>query len=173
MCSARADNDTFQFGYSPSAFFGSVIDESAGIADSEQGAILSAISATMVYRINRANSFKATLDYYIAEFDANDSFVGQDVSSISIAGTWRNKVIFSRYFKPLLGVGLSFDQSTYENRLTLDRDGFLSETYPDREDSDISILLSASLNFGDNDWIETEIVYKSPIKSGLKALLSH
>ena len=160
----------FLFGYSPVISLHSVSDEDSG--DSENQITYSLLSASAVVNLDWDSDIKFNADYIDTDFDASTTNVGQDVSGISISGIWRNRIPMSRHFKPWLGVGLSIDQIDYVNRYTVDGDGFLARSFTDRSETDLSLLLSTSLLFGNerSRSFEADLTYKIPFDKGLEGI---
>jgi len=75
--------------------------------------------------------------------DASTTHIGQQVEQKSIAFGIQKRVRFTRHTKPWFGIGLNVSQEQYTQRHTIDGDGFLDQTFNDREETVISINLQA------------------------------
>ncbi len=83
---------------------------------------------------------------FYQNFNLNNSNnkVSGSVKSLGLNTSYQWRFRFSRKWKPWFGAGLGFSQDKISNRKKLDGDGFIIQTFSDREDDAINLLLNAS-----------------------------
>ena len=110
------------------------------------------IYPTFLYLLNvsRDTRFVSDLLYLSYSLDASQSEIGQKVASLSISGVYEWKKRVSRDFKPWIGVGLGYGSNSSKNRHTVDADGFLDDSFADRNSSGVSVILDVSTDINLN-----------------------
>jgi len=85
--------------------------------------------------------------------DAGTRNIGQHVKRVGVSASYQHLLRLTRDWKPWLGVGLEYTRETDSLRHTIDSGGFLAATYPDRSNSPLSAVLSASTEWAwTRDW---------------------
>jgi hypothetical protein len=82
------------------------------------------------------------LYYYQTTLDADDKNIGQDVESYGIRFSLQKSFRWTRSWSPWLGAGIDVSNASYTVRHTVDSDGYLIQAYPDREETNVSLLLN-------------------------------
>ncbi len=159
--------DEIRYGWSPS-FVALSIDDPDGNTNSSSE--LQLLGGTVIYPLSRSTRTLVSLSLYDFELDAGVNKIGQGVESLSIAGSYQWKFKMSRKFKPWLGVGLNINMDELTNRHTIDQDGYLAQTYTDREETSIGINLGASHEWDISDGIlmGLNIEYLIPLGESLE-----
>ncbi len=151
---------TIRIGYSPRIINLSVDDPDGNTNSSSEAQYLGAMVLYEMSRNKRLYSYLALYDFAL---DPGVDKTGQDVESTSFGFYYQSNFKLSRSFKPWLGVGGVVNVASFTNRLTVDSDGYIENTYSDRDDTAISLGLSASNEWKLNDslsWgINVEYLY--------------
>jgi hypothetical protein len=131
--------------------------------------------AKVVFPISRrGRQFVAGVELIDFSLDASESDVSQDVKGYRIWGGYEHQFSISRNFKIWTGAGLALDSVSYENRYTIDTDGYLDEEFDDRDESNAGITLYALTMFDmgrSSVWHPGIGVYiDSPFGDGVKSL---
>lgn len=166
MLSASYSNasDKLTFSYSPSVNFFNIQDDSANSANE---VFVTPLSLGLKLPLDRTSDVKVFFDIIDTSYDSSTTEIGQTVSGYSISALWQNKYHLSRSFKPVLGIGLGFDSLELTNRERVDSDGFLVERFPDKDDTQVSVLLSTSIPLG--SWpAELDAIYKHSLEEGFQ-----
>lgn len=87
------------------------------------------------------------------DIDAKGNKIGQDISSTGIRTSFQKRLRLGRFFKPWVGAGAGIFQEEFTQRHTIDSDGFLLNTFPDRDTTHLVLSVDAS-----SDWELTEIL---------------
>ena len=82
------------------------------------------------------------LYYYKTSLDADANNIGQDVERYGIRFSLQKSFRLARSWSPWLGAGIDLSNASYTARHTMDSEGFLIQAYPDRDETDISLLLN-------------------------------
>jgi len=82
------------------------------------------------------------LYYYKTSLDADATNIGQDVERYGIRFSLQKSFRLARSWSPWLGAGIDVSNASYSARHTKDSDGFLIQAYPDRDATDVSLLLN-------------------------------
>ena len=144
---ARQGNDLV-YGYYPKmAFLG--VDDPDG--DTDTSSDLQAFGVVVLYKLERDTRIMATLNIYDFELSPGFNQIGQDVETTSFAVFYQSQFKLGRSFKPWLGAGPVFNIDEFTNRVDTDSDGFLNETFSDREETTIGLGLIASQEWELND----------------------
>lgn len=103
-----------------------------------------------------------------AKIDAKGNKIGQDISSSGIRASFQKRLRLGRFFKPWVGAGCGVFQEEFTQRHTIDSDGFLLNTFPDRDSTHIGLSVDAS-----NEWELTDnfdlgirLLYGLPLDDG-------
>lgn len=88
------------------------------------------------------------LSYYSYSLEAGTNKVGQNVSGYSIHGAYSQRIPISRKVKNLWGsVGLRFYQLDRSDRHTIDKDGYLKDSFGKDVTGGMSLLFSGDYEF--------------------------
>lgn len=82
------------------------------------------------------------LYYYKTSLDADVNNIGQDVERYGVRFSLQKSFRLAKSWSPWLGAGIDLSNASYSARHTKDSEGFLIQAYPDREETDVSILLN-------------------------------
>ena len=82
------------------------------------------------------------LYYYQTSLDADATNIGQDVERYGVRFSLQKSFRLARSWSPWLGAGIDVSKASYRKRHTKDSEGFLTQTYPDRSATDVSLLLN-------------------------------
>ncbi|ERS88338.1 hypothetical protein Q672_10805 [Marinobacter sp. EVN1] len=128
------------------------------------------LTLTATFDINRINRVMADFRYVDIEFDAGDDGVGATVEGYQLSTILQHQFRLSRNFRPWLGVGVVSTVFESTDRYRTDGDGFLLERYDDRDDTTLSGVANAALEWElSRDWIlATEARYELPFGDGLQ-----
>ncbi len=77
------------------------------------------------------------------DVDPDTDKIGQEISGSNFYGGYEKRFPISRDFKLWLGGSLNYVNQDYENRFTVDDDGFLADSYNDRSSSYAGVSLFA------------------------------
>ena len=88
--------------------------------------------------------FDAT--YKSFELAPSISNIGQQVSSFSISAVAQRGLNVSSEFRPWLGIGLNLSLDDYENRFLVARDGFISERFSNRSETNLGIVFNVGIS---------------------------
>lgn len=145
ICTAgtvQARDDSIDMGWGLYGKVGSYsVEDPDGSADSEF-AFLPGAKITFPFS-RRGKQFVAGVELIDFDLDASESNVGQDVSGYRVWGGYEHRFNISRGFKFWGGIGLTLDSVSFEDRHTVDEDGFLKEHYEDLDESYSGITLYA------------------------------
>lgn len=82
------------------------------------------------------------LYYYKTSLDSDASNIGQDIERFGIRFSLQKSFRLARSWSPWLGAGLDVSNAKYSKRHTKDIDGFLIQSFPDRSETDASLVLN-------------------------------
>ncbi len=103
--------------------------------------------------------------YYKASLDAAVNKVGQNVEQYGLRFSLQKSLRVARLWAPWFGVGIAASRATYTTRHIVDADGFLIDTYPDREQTSVALLLNVVSEWSlTRDWdIGAKLEYAIPV----------
>ncbi len=160
---------TIQFGISP---FGQIATLTSDEGDSESRLLFSPIGFVVKYPFGKKSALRVFADYYDQEnFDATTTDIGQRIEGFSFSALYSRQFALSRGLKPWLSAGLSVDNFEYTSRHLVDSDGFLTTTYENREETEMTLLFGGSLTFGEASNFELDLLYKLPMDTGADGLM--
>lgn len=128
------------------------------------------LTLTATFSINRINRIMADFRYVDVELPAGNSGVGATVKGYQLSTILQHQFRWSRSFRPWLGVGVVSTVFESTDRYRTDRDGFLQERFADRDDTTLSAVANAALEWKiSRDWVlATEGRYELPFGDGLQ-----
>ncbi|HEY5603131.1 MAG TPA: hypothetical protein VIM41_08495 [Gammaproteobacteria bacterium] len=80
--------------------------------------------------------------YFETSLDAVDNNIGQDVQSFGIRFSLQKSFRFTDSFSPWFGAGVDISRTRYTVRHTRDAEGFLLQSFEDRDDTGIAFLFN-------------------------------
>lgn len=135
-------------GYAPSYVNLSINDPDGDTDNISDGAPLALV---VVYDFNNKTRLYSVIDYIDTSLDASTDKIGQKISAYQLLATYQHEIKLSHALKFYAGIGLGYTQADFENRHTVDSDGFLATRYENREESYFSAVLNLS-----REWEATE-----------------
>lgn len=159
------------FGYSIGAALVSVDDP---VGDTDTVWVLQPVTLIYTARLWSSVRYWSELYYYQATLEAGLNKVGQDVRRYGTRLSLQKSLRVSPKWLAWFGVGVDISQAKYTSRHSIDSDGFLLETFSDREEiaaaGVINILGEWSLN---RDWfIGVKLEQSFPDKGHVKESLA-
>ena len=133
-----------QYGISPSLTFFKVKDP---VADSRSAFELQPLNFSIVYSLGRNTRIWTELSQIKFESKAGIDQPSQDVQALVFGVAYQKRFKFSPNFKPWLSAGVYSSQSEYGERFTIDEDGFLAETFPERDETETNLKFSFILEY--------------------------
>lgn len=93
------------------------------------------------------------LFYHETAFDAAAGQAGQQLKQAGVRLSLQKSVALTSGVAPWFGAGLQLSRNRFLDRHTVDSDGYLDITYPDRSEFNVALLLNMSLERPLNrDW---------------------
>lgn len=148
------------------------VEDPDGSTDSASETAVVGIMAMPMNRNFPAWRYWFQLGHNSFDLDAGVNEVGQDVTTTSLEAQIHRGFNVSSEFKPWLGVGLGVSLSDYEGRFTIDSDGFLADTYEDRSETNMFLVLNtgaASKKLDGGFHIGVSLSQKVPFDDGVEA----
>ncbi len=162
-------SSSFRFGYFPKMVFFEVNDPDGKTDSASDFQYIGALITLKLERDTRLMSYIALYDFNL---DAGFNQVGQSVETTSFAAYYQSQFKLGRSFKPWLGVGGVINIDEFTNRVDTDQDGFLRNTFKNRNETVPGIGLIASQEWELNDSISLglNVEYLIPIGDTLEGL---
>ena len=85
--------------------------------------------------------------FYQTSLDPTSTSVGQDVERVGLRFSLQKNIRLNKSFAPWIGGGLDVSRVDYSVRHTKDSDGFLIESFDDRNENAVSLILNVM-----NEW---------------------
>jgi len=169
--SFAAENDDepiYSVGYSPTYFANLIIDDPDG--PTKKTTYFSLTSLSMLLRVSRTERLLTQLVYYDFKLDASSTDIGQRIDGYSFTGIYQKKFRLTRRFKPWFGIGMSANYYEITSRHTVDADGYLLTSHPNRKTDSLSYIINAGYTHEMSDaWdIDFNVNYVSPFDKGLE-----
>ena len=129
------------FGFQPSLLV-LTLDDPAGETDSLE----TLVPLSLFYSLGSGRDLRylAEATYVEGQVDAAVDRVGEGVTSSIIGISIQRRFRIARNWKPWLGGGVSYFNNRFENRHTIDSEGFLAEHYGNRSEDAFSATLTAA-----------------------------
>ncbi len=161
--------DKPKYGWSPGYISYSVDDPNGS---TESAGELQLLGASYIYPFSRTSRVLGAINIYDFDLKSSVTDVGQKVETISFSGYYQYRFRWSRTFKPWLGAGLVTNMDKFSKRHRVDSDGYLVESFPDREDTNLNLGLLASYEWDVNSSISMDfnIEYIMPLSNSLEGL---
>src|SRR3990172_1734705 len=102
------------------------------------------------------------------DIDAEGNKIGQDIASTGIRTSFQKRLRLGRSFKPWVGAGAGIFQEEFTQRHTIDSDGFLLNTFPDRDSTHLVLSVDAGNEWQINDNFDlgVRLLYGLPLDDG-------
>lgn len=159
--------DGFGFGYCPSIFSFDIDDPDGS---TETASDFTALGACGRYDLSKASRFMLRLERFDFDVDASVSNIGQDIESTQFTLLYEKNLKLSRELNRVyLGGGGFFGDLSATSRFTVDSDGFLANTYPNRSLSDYGLALSAGIDWEISKTVDVgfNALYQHSLNDGL------
>lgn len=149
----------------------SVDDPDGNAGDSSESSVV----GIMTMPINRnfpAWRYWFQLGHSSFELDASTDEIAQSVTSTSLEGIIQKGFNVSSEFKPWLGAGVGAAMSDFNDRFTIDSDGFLAERFEDRSSNSAYLILNtgvSSRKLSKGFYVGASLSYKKPLNDGIEA----
>jgi hypothetical protein len=142
VCSFASANEELS-GYTKLGFLS--VDDPDGSTEQVAGAT---IGGRYLYPLKRRNQWLfAGIDYTSFTLDAGTNTIGQNVVSYGMTGGYEGVIPYFKKKDVRWNAALKIAQETFNQRHTVDQDGFLSEHLKNRTVSSYSALVGIDYNF--------------------------
>lgn len=131
---------TAKIGYAIGAAYVSVDDPQTDKAGEWAGQPLNLIYTDWLVTDIR---YWTSLYYLKANLDASNGTAGQDAERYGLRLSLEKSIRLTRSWAPWFGIGIDISKANYSVRHTVDEDGFLLETFPDRSETTAALVFSA------------------------------
>ncbi|NOZ53764.1 MAG: hypothetical protein GXP08_11620 [Gammaproteobacteria bacterium] len=84
-----------------------------------------------------------TLYYLKTKLDASTDNTGQDATRFGVRFSLQKSLRLTHAWAPWFGIGIDVSRAQYTVRHTVDEEGFLLETFPDRSETTAAVVFSA------------------------------
>lgn len=111
------------------------------------------------------------LNHRSFELEPSESNIAQKVSSTNFNTIFQRGFNVSSQIRPWLGVGFGAGLNDYEDRYTIDADGYLKDLYENRSETDITGLLTMGLATRKLDAgisLGASFTYEIPLTDGIE-----
>lgn len=120
--------------------------------------------------ISRNSRIAVGGDWIDFELETDGDEVAQKVSGYRLYGAYEYQVPFTRNSKLWAGAGLSLNDVSYEDRYTVDQDGYLKELYENRSEASMGSTFYLNLLFGRGSFVPGIGIFADvPFGDGVKA----
>lgn len=93
------------------------------------------------------------LYYYKTSLEADDSNIGQNIKRLGLRFSLQKTYRLTQSWSPWFGAGVDLSNNKYSTRHTKDSDGFLIESFDDRDETSFSLLLNVLSEWSlQKDW---------------------
>ncbi|MCP5005400.1 MAG: hypothetical protein GY941_15905 [Planctomycetes bacterium] len=148
---------SIRFGYMP-RFINYSVNDPDGSTDTASE--IQALGGMIAYKLGRGSRIFSYMSIYDFDIDYGFNKIGQTVESTSFGIYYQSEFKFSRTFKPWLGLGGAINIDEFTNRADTDSDGFLLNTYPDRDGVYTSLGFLASQEWSISDSLSLGINFE-------------
>jgi len=131
---------TAKIGYAVGAAYVSVDDPQTSKTDEWASQPLSLIYTDWMVTDIR---YWASLYYLKANLDATNKSAGQDAERFGVRFSLEKSIRLTQAWAPWFGIGIDVSKAEYSVRHTIDEEGFLLETFPDRSETTAAVVFSA------------------------------
>lgn len=113
------------------------VEDPAGTTDTEAG--VTPLSLFYFHEIVRDWRVFTELAYATYEFDASTSAPGMDVTHLGLGLGLQRKLRLTSWAHPWVGATATVHQDSFDDRFTVDADGFLAQDLGDRDETYLSL----------------------------------
>ena len=149
------ERDHYGIGFGLNAFYFGPEDPQG---DADQAFSISPLTFFYLSKLGRDSRVFGNIVYHEYFLDASTKNIAQDVKRYAVTSTYQTRFRMSRTFKPWLGVGMSFASESFDNRFTVDSDGFLAQSFANRDDSGLALELDFMT---DINWFDTDLYFRT------------
>lgn len=128
------------------------VDDPDGDTETVNAAVPWALAA--VYDLDNKARIYTTATYFDFNLDADTDAVGQDITGYQLSCAYQRIIKLSYSFQFYLGAGVVYTSTEFENRYTVDDDGYLADRFEDREENIFSAIVDISNEWELNDSID-------------------
>jgi len=128
------------------------------------------VALTSTVEINRISRIYADLRYIDVDIPAEDGGLGLTAKGYQLTTAYQRQFRLARDFRPWVGIGVVSSKIEFSDRFTTDNSGFLGEVLEDREETGMSALLMATLEWQlTRSWTATtDVRYEHPLPDGFE-----
>lgn len=128
------------------------------------------LTLTATFNLDRINRIVVDFRYLDFEISAGSNEIGATVEGYQFTTALQHQFRLSRNFRPWLGGGIVSSVIEVTDRYQTDDGGFLLERYDDREETALSALANAGLDWDiSRTWVlAAEARYEHPFSDGLE-----
>lgn len=161
---SSAQADEFRFGIMGAYAQLSTEDPNGRTEDASKG-IPSLIGT---FEWDRNSRVFGQLYQYKYKLTSSTTQIGQKVERTGANISLQQQFRVARAFRPWLGLGLGFSEDSFSGRHTIDQDGFLAATFPNRSESSFNGIINAAVDWAVSDrWNVGGVVqYETPFGDG-------
>lgn len=121
------------------------VEDPEGTTDSDSTTALFGVITLPVDRNYPLWRYWFELNHRSFELEASQTNIAQKVTSTNFNAIVQRGFNISPQIRPWIGVGLGAGLNDYEDRYTIDQDGYLKDLYDNRSETDITGLLNIGI----------------------------
>lgn len=146
------------------------IDDPDGDTDTFTG--VQPIGITIIHDLNNKYRLMTNINIYEFDVDASTSNIGQDVEGYQLGVSIQRMMRLARHLNFYAGVGAAYSDVEFTLRHLVDSDGFLTQQFPDRDESYFSLMANITKEFTITEHIEigADISYQHSFGDGVSGL---
>jgi len=141
---ANAGNRGIQWGAGLSTFTGDINDPDGATNVSD---LFLSFSGVSVIESGRDNRWFSLINFGSYDVDPTTELIGQSNDYYYVGTSYQTNFRWSRNVKPWFGIGLGLGYESFTGRHTVDVDGFLNQSFVDRDEFGALLMLDASHDF--------------------------
>ena len=99
---------------------------------------------TLIYTdwLIRDIRFWTELYYFETDIDASTRDIGQNIERYGLRFSLQKSLRISSLWAPWFGIGVDLSHTQYDDRHTIDNEGFLLERFADRDETEFALLVN-------------------------------
>lgn len=147
------------------------VEDPKGSTDSDSTSSIFGVLTMPVDRNYPLWRYWFELNHRSFELEASQTDIGQKVSSTNINAIVQRGFDVSTQLRPWIGFGLGAGLNDYEDRYTIDQDGYLKDLYDNRSETDFTGLLNVGLATRKLDAgmaLGASLTYEVPLTDGIE-----
>lgn len=163
-----ADLNHYGFAINTGSF--SVKDPS-GPTDTTVTSYISGIMTIPVNRNDSTNRYWLEINYRDFSEKADTTNIGQNVKALGLMGIYQHSFNVAEWYRPWIGIGAAANFSDYTTRQTVDSQGFLLTSYPDRKATNTEVVLNLGASLKKTEggyYFGAQIIHHVPFDNGIK-----